>query len=341
MTFKRLVVLIILLLLALPVLKAIFWEENAQQSIEGQYEYSQVRGDEFSENKVLQIPINGVILTEATSIAGPFDFLSEGVTYGYDVKETLRRAANDPSIKAIFLTINSPGGTIPGSKAISDGIMQYKLATGNPVYAHIRDVGASGGYWAAASTDKILVDTGSIVGSIGVLMGPFTYYNNPVEEGSILGSVTTEAGIEHTYFTGGQYKDTGSPYRRMTTEERDHWQQSINNEYGVFVDHVSRSRKLSKDFIVNTVKALPYDSIQAKSLGLVDEIASEDVAFEELRDKAGIGNDYRLIIEKRKGDFFTTLFGVVTKQKAPTAATVCSLCNTPLYLYDRTYSIYR
>jgi protease IV len=267
--------------------------------------------------------------------------LQEGVTYGYDLKESFRRAADDESIKGILVTINSPGGTIPGSQAISDGIELYKKRTGNPVYAHIRDVGASGAYWAAVTTDRIFVDNGSVVGSIGVLMGPFVYYNNPVEEGSLLGSVTTDGGIEHTYITGGQYKDTGSPYRRMTPEERDHWQRSINYEYGVFVDHVSRYRHLQPGTIINEIKALPYDSIQAKNLKLVDEIANEDTTIEALVDKAGLGNDYQIIYEKNKSDFFTELFTVYLKTKIPTAKTnsACTMCNTPLYLYDRTYSL--
>jgi len=86
---------------------------------------------------------------------------------------------------------------------------------------------------------------------------------------------------------------------------------------------------------------LPYESIQARSLGLVDEISSEVVALEELRDKAGIGDNHKLIVEKRKGDFFSALFGVTTKQKPPSVSTDCSLCNTPLYLYDRTYSLFQ
>lgn len=341
LTFKRFVILLIITILALPILKSVFWDEESSITASGEYEYSFIRGDEFSENKILQVSVNGVILTEATSVAGPFDFLSEGITYGYDVKETLRRAAEDESIKGIFLTINSPGGTIPGSQAISDGIAMYKERTGKPVYSHIRDVGASGGYWAAVATDKIFVDTGSLVGSIGVLMGPFTYYNNPVEEGSFLGSVTTEGGIEHTYITGGEYKDTGSPYRRMTPEEREHWQSSIDGEYTVFVNHVSRTRNLTQEFIRETVKALPYNGTQARDLKLIDQISNEDTALAELAEKAGIGDDYQLLHEKSKGDFFSEVFRVLAPEQKPSTGKVCALCNTPLFLYDRTYSLFQ
>lgn len=340
-TFKRFVILLIITILALPILKGVFFTEREEHYSRGDYTYTFVRGKEYSDNKILNIPLNGMILTESTSVAGPFSFLEEGVTYGYEVKDMFRRASENDEIKGVLLTINSPGGTIPGSQAISDGIKLYKEKTGKPVYAHIRDVGASGAYWAAVSTDKIFVDNGSLVGSIGVLMGPFTYYNNTLQEGGLLGGVTTEGGIEHTYITGGEYKDTGSPYRRMTPEERDHWQNSINNEYALFVNHVSASRHLSPDFIQNTVKALPYDGIQAKQLKLIDEIGNEDTALTALVDTLGLGDDYELLTEKKKTDFLAEIFSAWTMIQKPKAQSVCSLCNTPLFLYDRTYSLYQ
>lgn len=341
LTFKRFVIIFLVIVFSLPILKSVFWENDGKTHKKDGYEYTYLKGDENSQNIILQISINGVILTESTGVAGPLDFLTDGVTYGYEIKESFRRAAENEEVKAVLLTINSPGGTIPGSQAISEGIELYKRETGNTVYAHIRDVGASGAYWAAASTDRIYIDKGSLTGSIGVLMGPFTYYDKPFQEGSILGGVTTENGIEHMYITGGQYKDTGSPYRRMTPEEIVHWQESVNNEYTVFVDHVSRERSLSPDFIRNTVKALPYDSIQAKNLNLVDVIAGEDVAIADLADASGLGDDYQVLYEKSTGDFFSQLFSAFLKTEKPQAySTVCSLCNTPLYLYDRTYSIF-
>ncbi len=340
-TFKRFIILLIIIILALPVIKSVFFEEKSTVTRSGNYEYSYIRGDEYSMNKILKVPVNGIILTEETGVAGPLEFLSDGMTYGYSVKETLRRASEDESIKGILLTVNSPGGTIPGSQAISDGIKLYKDKTGNPVYAHIRDTGASGAYWASVATDKIFIDTGSLVGSIGVIMGPFTYYDGVIEEGSILGGVTTEGGIEHTYITGGQYKDTGSPYRQMTPEETAHWQSSIDDEYSTFVDHVSVFRNLDPAFLRTTVKALPYNSTQALELGLVDEIGNEDTALFELAQKAGIGDDFQLLQEKSKADLFGALFSAFAPETKPSASHICNLCNTPLYLYDRTYSIYK
>lgn len=339
LTFKRLVVLIILTLIALPIVKGVFNSSPDVSYIKDDYEYKYVKGQSISFNKILAVPIQGIILTESTGIESPLDFLVyQGIVYGYDVKESLIRAAKDNSIKGVLLQINSPGGTIGGSKAIADGVAYYKAETGNPVYAHIRDIGASGAYWAAISGDRVFAEQGSIIGSIGVIMGPFRYYDGVVSEGGILGGVSTKNGIEYNYFTAGQYKDTGSPYRRMTAEERDHWQTSLNNEYEVFVDHVAKYRKLSKSVVRQQIKALPYETKRAQSLGLIDELGSEETALEALLRTAGIkGDNYELILEKKRGGFWAEVFSVASKVGSPQATRVCTLCDSPLYLYDSSF----
>jgi protease IV len=339
-TFKRFVILVLLTLLALPILKGVFVGDSDTQFLSENLEYKVIKGDEFSSNNILAVKINGLILTESSEVPNPFDVLSnEGITYGYDVKDTLMRAADDDSVKGVLLQINSPGGTIAGSKAIADGIEYYKKSTGNPVYAHIRDVGASGAYWAAIVADKVVVDTGSMVGSIGVLMGPFTYYDNVIEEGSILNNVVTEGGIEHTFFTAGQYKDTGSPYRQLTPEERQHWQTSLDNEYDIFVDHVSKYRKIPQDQIRNTIKALPYENERAKSLNLVDAIGSEEDVLTELLAASQIaGEDYKVVTEVKSTGVLGQLFGVLGNTREKKVTVDEEIFNTPLYLYARTYN---
>ncbi|MFW5703498.1 MAG: S49 family peptidase [Patescibacteria group bacterium] len=309
------------------------------------YEYTIIQGDDWSDTSILSIPVTGIILTEQTTDVGFFNFLDEGgVTYGYSVKEELKRAADNPDVRAILLEINSPGGTIGGAKAISDGIRNYQEATGNPVYAHITDLGASGGYWAAASTDLIVADFGSAVGSIGVIQGPFRYYDDVVAEGGIFGGVETAGGIEYRYFTAGEYKDTGSPYRRLTEEEEDHWQTALNNEYELFVEHVSTSRDLSPGFIRERIKALPYETTRALELGLIDAVGSKDEALQQLATAAGLEpGTYNVIQEDIFVDFFSELFGaagsLAPQPQTESGSRACSWCSKPLYLYDSSFML--
>jgi protease-4 len=313
-------------------------QENARQVVGShKYEYEVIDGDDNSSDSILSIPINGIILTDSSADSGFFDFLQEGgATYGYDVKDELKRAANDPSIKAIMLEINSPGGTVSGANAIAEGVAYYKKVTGHPVYSHITDLGASGAYWSAASTDYIVSEIGSTVGSIGVIMGPFKYYNKVTAESSFGGGVQTDGGIDYTYITAGQYKDTGSPYRKMTDDEVKHWQTAINNEYDGFVTYVSSRRNISRDTIVNQIKALPYDTKRALELHLIDKVGSKEFAQDLLAQKAGI-TDYNVVQENQALNFIQNIFKKVETLQ-PKQAANCRWCNQPLLLYDGSYS---
>ncbi len=307
------------------------------------YTYTVVDGEEDADTSILAIPVRGIILTEQSSDVGFFNFLSEeGVVYGYEVKEQLKRAAKDDSIKGVVLEINSPGGTIPGAVAISEGVAYYREVTGNPVYAHIADMGASGGYWAAASTEYIVSDPGSAIGSIGVILGPFTQYNNVIAESNFLGGVETEGGIDYRFFTGGQYKDSGSPYRPLTPEEERHWQTSVDNEYRSFVSFVSARRNISPEFLVNTVKALAYEPQRAIELKLIDEIGSKESTYNKLAMETQL-EDYNIVSEEEDFGILSELFkgatSVFPALKAQQQAKACNWCNGPLVLYDRSYTI--
>lgn len=303
------------------------------------YEYTVLDGNEDSENSILSIPVHGVILTESSSDTGFFNFLSEeGVVYGYDIKEQLKRATKNTDIKGIVLEINSPGGTIPGANAIAEGVAYYKKLTGNPVYAHISDVGASGGYWSAAATDYIVAENGSTVGSIGVIMGPFKQYKNVVAEGGILDGVETSGGIESRYFSAGQYKDTGSPYRALTTEEERHWQTALDNEYSNFVRFVSAHRGISPQTITNTIKAFPYEPQRALELGLIDSIGNKEITYNTLAQQSNL-EEYNIISEESEFGFFADLFKGVSYTTPQKTAGACQWCNAPLVLYDSSYML--
>lgn len=305
------------------------------------YQYETVEGSPDSSHKILLIQIKGLILTERLGEMGFFEVLNQqGFVFGYDIRDTLFRAAENPDIQAVFIEINSPGGTIGGSKAIGEGIEYYKEMTSNPVYAHIVDQGTSGGYWAAAATDDITAEVGSIVGSIGVIMGPFRTYNTVLSEGGFAGSVQTQDGIDYQFFTGGEYKDTGSPYREMTEEEQQHWQESLDNEYDIFASYVSTARDIPLDLVRNEIRALPYGNTKAQRLGLIDRVGGNHTALALLRDAAGIPEDnYELITEQQEFGFFDSLFQVIGQIEKPQTSDVCQFCNRPLYLYDQGFTI--
>ncbi len=272
--------------------------------------YVTVAGESGAGNKVLSIPIQGIILGESQDIGGFFESFVEGIAYGYDIKDQLQQAAEDDDIGAVILEIDSPGGTIFGSVAIADGIQLYKEQTGNPVYAYVGGMAASGGYWAAAGADTIIADSGTAIGSIGVISGPFKYYDGVTTEGGglFMPTIETTNGIQTNYITAGEYKDIGNPYREMTEEERTTLQRGADNAYDQFVQFVARQRELSAETVRDNVKALIYDEVQAQQLGLIDEVGNQDEAYELVAGAAGL-SEYEVVRKDTAVDVIDAVFG--------------------------------
>lgn len=288
-------------------------EDKAVDGMTTKYVY----GKELSKNKILTIPITGVIYGDMDTDGGGSGFFEDtSNTYGYDVKRLLRQAAKDSSIKAVVLEINSPGGTIYGSQAIADAISAYKESTKKPVYAHVTGMAASGAYWAAVGADKIVADLGSIVGSIGVINGGFMVYNNPIAlDGGLLGGgVTTKDGIESYYITSGKGKDLGNPYRKPTEEELQVLQTGAENNYKLFVKRVSDRRGIDEEVIRNTIGAYIYDNESAIERKLLDMTGSREFSYAQLAKEANLGTDYQVVSGKERRSKLEALLEAVSKQ---------------------------
>jgi protease-4 len=291
---------------------------------------SYVYGD--GSNELLSIKISGMITGEDGPGLGSF-LGDQDQTAGYYVKEQLYAAADDDLINGVILEISSPGGTIYGSRAIADGVVYYKKKTGNPVYAYVQGEAASGAYWAASSTDKILADYGSDIGSIGVVMGPFQYYDGVLaEDGGLLeGGVVTQRGIQNTFVTAGKSKDVGNPYRKLTGDELASFQTAVNNEYDAFVRYVSIHRKMTEDKLRNTIGAMAYDNKTAIDFGLIDGTASRDDAYTQLAKAAGIEDDFTIIREDHAPGLVESLLAARTNKPGPKAArNLCTLTQSIL-----------
>jgi len=290
-------------------------------------------GDSNSTNKLLSIQISGVILDVKPEDNIFSTLASQEVTYGYDIKAKLKEAALDKSISGIILEISSPGGTIAGSKAISDGVAAYKEKTGNPVISHVIGMAASGAYWAASSTDNIIADSGSLIGSIGVILGPFQEFNKVIS----IDSVSTENGIEEFYITSGTFKDFGNPFRKMTAEEKSSLQEGVTNTYDIFVNYVSKQRGIPQFTIKNQIKALVYDNKKALEFKLIDSTGTQDEAYAFLAEKAGFNTDFQIVKLNSQSDFFTSLFGSLINRNNLTVSNpknICpNLCNKPVAIY--------
>ena len=173
----------------------------------------------------------------------------------------------DKKIVGLVIKINSGGGAVGASQEISDIIEHYKTKTGNPVYSHCGDVAASGAYWIACHTDKIIAQRGSTIGSIGVIM-----------QGISFQGLMEQLGIKDMTVKSGEFKDTGTYFRDMSENEKKYLQGQINSIYKQFFDVVLKKRKKKNKLDKNKLKKLATGRIftGAKSLkhGLIDELGS-------------------------------------------------------------------
>jgi len=261
-----------------------------------QTDYSFVSGEKDSENKLLSVAVNGIILGSAPEEDFSFG-LSDFLTYGYDIVDTLEEAAEDENIKGIFMPFRTPGGTIFGSQAIFRAIQQYREDTGNPVVVYIEGISASGGVMAMVAADNIYADYGSLIGSIGVLGPSLTYFNKPMatDGGLFGGGIVTEGGIEKTAITAGRGKDIGNPFRKPSEEEIANLMAGVNNEYENFVNHVAKNRNMEPEMIRNEMGAQIFDNKMAETYGLIDATQYRSEAISSLAKLAKLGDDFKLI----------------------------------------------
>jgi signal peptide peptidase SppA len=132
---------------------------------------------------------------------------------------------------AVALEINSPGGSAVQSSLIAARIRRLADEKNIPVLAFVEDVAASGGYWLATAADEILVDRGSIVGSIGVISAGFG-----------LDQAIARLGVERRVHTAGKSKSMLDPFKPEKPEDVDRLRRLLEDLHGYFIDHVQTRR---------------------------------------------------------------------------------------------------
>src|ERR1700746_2016684 len=140
------------------------------------------------------------------------------------VVQQLKKFADDDSVKAIILHVNSPGGGVAASEEIYREVKRIRDEKKKRIVASIETVGASGAYYVASATNKIYADKGSVVGSIGVIAEWVNY-----------GELLRWAKLHAITLKAGECKDTGNPTREMTPAEREYMQGLIDNMHTQFI----------------------------------------------------------------------------------------------------------
>ena len=238
-------------------------------------------------DKVLMVDLSGVMYLGASRSQAPW---SRGEDMVSRLAEELETARNDPSIKALLVRIDSPGGTVAAADVVYHEIDSYKRDTGVKVVADLMGVAASGGYYAALAADRIVALPTTVTGSIGVITMKLD-----------LEKIMDRVGVKAETVKSGLYKDIWTPFRPSSEEERRIMQELIDDMFARFLDKLKTGRpQMTRAQVDTAATARVFTAGQALKLGLIDELAYPKEAFETAKKMAGL-EEARLVVYHRPG----------------------------------------
>jgi protease-4 len=204
------------------------------------------------------------------------------------IVEQFETFGDQKSIKAILFRIDSPGGLVAPSQEIYEAVRRVR-EKGKPVVVSMGTLAASGGYYVACGADTIVANPGTTTGSIGVIA-------EFVNMRDLLGKI----GVRVETVMSGRFKDTGSPYREMNTDDRRYLQSWIDDAYDQFIHVVSLERRLPIEKVRELADGRVFTGAQAQKLGLVDVLGDYTAALDLAAKMAGISGEPEVVKPARR-----------------------------------------
>ncbi|HEY7089065.1 MAG TPA: signal peptide peptidase SppA [Tepidisphaeraceae bacterium] len=256
-------------------------------------------GKGFTPAKIAIVDVDGMLMNARTS-----GWLQMGENKLSLFTQQMQMCERDPTVRAVVLRINSPGGTVTCSDTMYDTVKRFKAETKKPVVASAQEVCASGAYYLACSSDVIVANPTSVVGSIGVIMQTFE-----------VSSAMAKLGIKSESITSGPLKDMGSPFKPLDPSARAVMQGMINDYYGRFVGVVkeNRPRLSSEDNVKIATDGRVFSGEQALAMGLVDKVGRLEDAIDVAKQMAH-APDAKVVMYKRPFGYSGSIYA---NQTAP------------------------
>lgn len=252
--------------------------------------------NELAFGNVALIKIHGIITTQED------EFSLDDQAASDEIIKLIKKAEENPEVKAILFEINSPGGSAVASKEIADEIARVSSNVNKTTIAVIREMGTSGAYWIASSTDLIIASPLSVTGSIGVISS-YLEFNKLFDK----------YGINYRRLVAGKYKDIGSPFRNLTDEEQKILQKQLDSVHEYFIKEIAKNRNMDVEEVRKLADGLFYLGEEAQKLGLVDVLGDKETAKDILKDTLNLP-DIQLVEYKKPKGFIDVLFNSFSKQ---------------------------
>lgn len=246
----------------------------------------------------------------------------QGVIYdARQIIDELHSYNENPTVRAIVIRIDTPGGSAAASQELFYEILQIRNKRVKPVVASMGNLAASGGYYIACGAEEIYANPATLTGSIGVIMN-FSNWEELVDK----------IGIRFEVVKSGKYKDIGSPNRPMTEAEKELLQDVIDDVYDQFREDVFRTRKSGLErayfklypeeedspttdgvhnFLIGLTDGRIFSGRQAYEYGLVDHMGNLNDALKRAAQLAGIKGRPKVYQKKKPLKFFDLMQGRV------------------------------
>ncbi|MDJ1172426.1 signal peptide peptidase SppA [Roseofilum sp. BLCC_M154] len=231
--------------------------------------------DRISEQKVALLYAEGSIVDGEGRVG-------ENEIGGDRYASILRDLRLDDRVKAIVVRINSPGGSATASEVIRRELELIRAAN-KPVIVSMGNYAASGGYWIATASDRILAEPNTITGSIGV----FGILPN-------IQQIANQNGITWDVVKTGAYADLGSSARPRSPAELSLYQRNVNQIYQQFLQKVAQSRNLTVEQVNQIAQGRVWSGKDAKGINLIDELGGLQEAIAQAAEMAELGTDWQL-----------------------------------------------
>ena len=227
------------------------------------------------------IEAEGPIVTGHDGSGNPF--AGGSTIYSDDLSEAIYEAVDDKSVKAIVLRVNSPGGSDTASEQILSAI-KAATAAKKPVVVSMATYAASGGYWISSGASAIVAQPTTLTGSIGVYGGKFA-----------LGPALARVGVDvRETHVGNDFSGAFGMGKGFSPTDRAAFARWMDKIYEGFITRVATGRNLPEARVREIAKGRVWTGVQAKQLGLVDEIGGFYQAVARAKTLAGIKGDAHL-----------------------------------------------
>ena len=220
------------------------------------------KGD--SSEVIQKIAIEGEINAEMTNTYSRGSILNQ-----------IKEAKNNPNVKAILLSVNSPGGGVYETAELYNALKN----SGKDVYVSMKKTAASGGYYVSTAAKKIFVNTETTTGSLGVIMSYVSAQK-----------FLNDHGIKQETIRSGEQKAVGGLTEDLPESTRKILQEQNKEAYERFVKAIAEGRHLSEDEVKKLADGRTYTGTQAVANKLADKVGTEDELIDLIKEEKGLSN---------------------------------------------------